>query len=702
MTPRDALAPRRQRPRCRSVMLLSGLALFASTTLTACARPAIQPGAADPAASAPGGGGTAVAAQPAASADPVAARLVVYLRLLTPGGGSASEIADFLHDNPTWPNRGLLTQRLDQALGNETDASVLERLCAGASLASAQSLSRCAGVPLAGSSEPAGSTSLLAATVPPAIAQAARTAWMQNVDQPDQATAFWRAWGRVLTPADNWARFDRLEWAGNIAAATRMVPLLLPAQQPVATARLALRRNDAGADGIAAALQGDAATDPALVLDLARWLRRADRSGEALSLWQARGFAAETQAPETRLAAFWTERDALARDLLRDHRDADAFAVADDAHQTAVASQADMAFLTGWIALRRLHDPAGAEARFTRLLASDAAITRSRGAYWVARARLARGDTAGGRAALEQAGRLPTTFYGQLAVALLQDPAPGAATLLDPSLDRRLLTDRLAALHDPRWTSNQAIAFAGLELARAAEILVAWNDPRHARAFLLRLDQSVASDTDHALAASLADRLGLPDVAVAIARLAGRHGLVLPEAGWPRPYAPPSSPVLPPGLALAVIRQESSFDAQITSPAGARGLMQLTSGTARDTARGLGRPELAPGSGSGNSLFDPEVNLTLGTAYMAGLLNRFGGVVPYAVAAYNAGPHRVDRWLGENGDPARQPAAAPAGESTQDLMIDWIELIPFAETRNYVQRVMENVGVYQAGPGGRA
>ena len=153
--------------------------------------------------------------------------------------------------------------------------------------------------------------------------------------------------------------------------------------------------------------------------------------------------------------------------------------------------------------------------------------------------------------------------------------------------------------------------------------------------------------------------------------------------------------MLPDGLALAVMRQESSFDPQIVSPAGAHGLMQVTSGTAHDTARLLGRSGAA---GAGDNLSDPAVNMTLGSAYLGGLLTRFGGVVPYAAAAYNAGPHRVDRWLVDDGDPARAAAAGQtADDDRQAMMIDWIETIPFAETRNYVQRVMENMAIYQAG-----
>lgn len=684
-------------------LLLSGLALLAPAQIAGCAR--TQVAVAVPTIAGAPTPGTQEAARIAGyqalasgSADPVAERLVLYLRLLAPGGGSAAEIDDFLHRNPTWPNRGLLTQRLDQAIASETDVAALGSLCGTATLASSESLLRCSSALLP--SQPGADTTLplTAAIVPPAIIQAARTAWVNGIDQPDRERAFLHSWGRFLTADDNWQRFDRLEWIGNVAAANRVIPLLQAGQQQLATARLSLRRNADGADGVAAALQGDASRDPVLALDLARWLRRRDRPDDALALWKARGFTAETRVSRPRLTAFWTERDALARDLLRDHHDADALVMADDSYQIDPSAQVDGAFLTGWISLRRLHDPAGAEARFSHLLSSTSAITRSRGDYWTGRARLARSDVAGGRAALTEASAFPTTFYGQLAIARLYGPASGLDILLDPSLDRSVLATGLGNLHDPRWTSAQAIDFAGLELARAAETLVAWNDPRHARAFLLKLDQSVSSDTEHALAASLAVRLGLPDVAVAIARSAARHGLVLAGAGWPRPYAPPPSPVLPPGLALAVMRQESSFDPQIASPAGARGLMQLTSGTARDTARTLGRPDLTPGP-DGASLFDPDVNLALGTAYLGGLMTRFRNVAPYAIAAYNAGSHRVDRWLVENGDAT---AGAGTADDAQARMIDWIEMIPFAETRNYVQRVIENMGVYQNDPGGRA
>jgi soluble lytic murein transglycosylase len=215
------------------------------------------------------------------------------------------------------------------------------------------------------------------------------------------------------------------------------------------------------------------------------------------------------------------------------------------------------------------------------------------------------------------------------------------------------------------------------ELARAALILSDWGDPRRAADFLAKLIEPPASLAQRTEVAQLALRLGLPDIAVQSARLAGRDGGVIAKSGWPVPVTPPPGPV-PPALALALMRQESSFNARIVSAAGAQGLMQLMPATAASMGRAL-REANTP-------LDDPGVNMRLGEAYIATLLAQFGNVLPYAIAAYNAGPHRVRGWIAANGDAGKDETA----------MIDWIELIPFAETRNYVQRVLENAEIYQA------
>jgi soluble lytic murein transglycosylase len=189
------------------------------------------------------------------------------------------------------------------------------------------------------------------------------------------------------------------------------------------------------------------------------------------------------------------------------------------------------------------------------------------------------------------------------------------------------------------------------------------------------LVQPPADAAARSLVAQAALREGLPDVAVQTARLAGRDGEVLPQSGWPIPVQPPAG-AAPPGLVLGVMRQESSFDAKIVSNAGAHGLMQLMQATAGQLAKAN---HVADGP-----LSDPDVNMRLGVLYLDELLARYGGVVPYAVAAYNAGPHRVQGWIDDG------------VVLDSDAMIDWIEMIPFTETRNYVQRVLENAVVYSA------
>jgi soluble lytic murein transglycosylase len=165
-----------------------------------------------------------------------------------------------------------------------------------------------------------------------------------------------------------------------------------------------------------------------------------------------------------------------------------------------------------------------------------------------------------------------------------------------------------------------------------------------------------------------------------VARQAGLHGVMLPDAGWPAPYEPPGG-ALDPAIALGVMRQESSFDPDAVSPAGAQGLMQLMPATAAAVARAL--PAAPGGPDADAPLTDPRANMRLGTTYLTGLIGQFRGALPVALAAYNAGPSRAAAWL--------------AGRDPQSLdIVDWIEAIPFDETRNYVQRCLEGITLYAA------
>ena len=580
------------------------------------------------------------AAQAAALPDPLAAKLVRYFRLMTPGAAAPAEIAAFLDENPAWPQAALLLRRLQDAIAaNPADRTLCLRQPAPAGL-------RC--------------------PADPAIE--ARAAWVRGVDGPAEA-AFLRQWSRVLTAEDQASRFDRLVWTDSGAPggpAARQALRLDPAGQAVAQVRLALRRDDPTAPALVAALPAAARVEPGMVLDLARWYRRAGLDRDAAQVWLTQGPAAEAGSTPARRGAFWAERNELARRLLRFSDAAGAYAVVAGAAQDGEA-QLDAEFLAGWIALRRLNQPEVASRHFSTLATlSRSAITQGRAGYWLGRCRAAAGDADGARAAWAAAAAWATTYYGQLASAALHE---------EPSV----LAARIAALRDPAWSGEDAAAFAGLELVRAAALLVAWGEPRRAKPFLLRLDELASNPGIRALVARFAVDLGVPDQAVAIARRAGRDGVVLAEAGWPQPVQPPEGGVEA-AVALALIRQESSFDIGAASPVGARGLMQLMPATAAAVARRLNEPASVPALTG-----DPAYNMRLGTAYLQGLLDQFGGALPLALAGYNAGPHRVQNWLTAQGD--------PVGGGTD--MVDWIEMIPFNETRNYVQRVIENVVVYR-------
>ena len=582
--------------------------------------------------------------------DPLGQKLVTFIRLLMPDQAHAQEILDFLHANPDWPDAPVLERRYAEALANEPDETLSVSLCRGHPPQRAEALLHCAeAFTLAGDAARAKA--------------AARDAWVSGVTQADDEVAFLQRWRQVPTQADQRRRFDFLE-ASDLAAARRQVARLDPDYARLADARLAFRQGNSDALSYLPAVPEAFRADSDLLLMEARFLRRTHADDAALDLWRGAALKAEAAAPAAQRSAFWSERDALARDLLSAHQPQDAYTLADDIALTTDQSF-DADFLAGWIALRALQNPALAHTHFLALAqASHAALSLSRAHYWLARSAP---DAKTAQAEYLAAAAWPLTYYGQL--------ASRAAGESEASLKARIL-----ALQDPASTPAEAKAFAQSEFARAAAILVSWDDPRRAADFLLKLAQPPASGPMRAIVAQAALHEDLPDVAVQIARLAGRDGQMLPQAGWPIPVQPPEA-TAPPGLVLGVMRQESSFDPKIVSNAGAHGLMQMMPQTAVQLAK---TAHIADGP-----LSDPEVNMRLGVAYLDGLLAKFGGVVPYAVAAYNAGPHRVQGWIDDG--------AAPEGDAPEgDAMIDWIEMIPFMETRNYVERVLENTLVYSS------
>jgi len=584
------------------------------------------------------------------AADPMAAKLVLWMRLSNRNApASAPELASFLAQNPDWPLAETIARRAEEALPNEPDDAL-----------ALMHFERFPARTLDGAQRHA--DALIRAGRARDATQVLRRGWVEGASDAFAEQTYFARNASVLTADDYWRRFDRLAFARDIAGAARAVQQVTGPRRATADLRLLYAQERAEAEQ-----QQVAIDDIGLAYERARYLRRRERDAEAAQAWRA-AEPLQRDLDGPRAQAVWVERQILARKLLRLGQSDLAYRTAANHGQAAAGeSRQDAEFLAGFIALRRLNDPATAERHFATVgRDSVSVITRARSAYWEGRALQARQEARRARDRFAAAAGLPVAFYGQLAALALGEDGPRLAARINATPAIPLPRDRQAA-------------FAGSELARAVQTLADLGDTRRARVFLLRIEDLARDATDRAMAARLANAIGRPDHAVWIARRAGADGVILMPEGWPTPYAPPvASPER--AVVFAITRQESNFDSEAVSGAGARGLMQLMPATAQTVARRLNiRHQL------GMLTADPQHNMRLGSAYLDQMLARFGGSLPLAAAAYNAGPGRVDEWLGAYGDPRM---------GTDPL--DWIEMIPFTETRNYVQRVIENVMVYRA------
>jgi soluble lytic murein transglycosylase len=340
-----------------------------------------------------------------------------------------------------------------------------------------------------------------------------------------------------------------------------------------------------------------------------------------------------------------------------------AYKVASSHHLTDPADMGDLEFLSGFIALRKLNDPALALQHFERLAGATTPISQARAQYWLGRAYQASGDKANARSAYDKAAKYQTSYYGML-----------AAEKLGLTLDASLLSNA-----PPPGTWKGARYAKSSVLEAAVRMAAAGNEQLSAR-FMLHLGESLSDDELGTLAA-LALNLGQYRSSVLIAKAATERGLIFPGAYFPVPEMIPEILPVSRALALSIARRESEFDPEARSPAGALGLMQILPTTAAKVAKDQGiqfsEAKLAS---------DPIYNATLGAAYLKELLDRFGPSVALIASGYNAGPGRPRNWIDAFGDPRL------AGTD----VVDWVEMIPFTETRTYVMRVVEGVVIYRA------
>ncbi|MCI4591315.1 lytic transglycosylase domain-containing protein [Sphingobium sp. BYY-5] len=504
---------------------------------------------------------------------------------------------------------------------------------------------------------------------------AARNAWIGGSLSPADEARLLSLFGSSLTPADHDQRADTLLWGNDVNGAMRMIAYVSPARRSVFQARIAFRRKAPDAAALMQAAEGIGATDAGFIADKAIWLRDTGNWIGARQYLANRGTL--TYRPNN-AEKYYEVLLNQARAAANDSQWSFAYGIAskiDDAIAPGVQvgdqpigvrdDYTSLAWLAGSTAFYNLNRSADAVAMFRRYAdAAKSPQTRSKGYYWAGRAALQGGDAAAANSYFTQASVYPDQFYGQLALERLGRPIPPPVTVERPV---------------PISAAERA-AFDNRSVVRAVKALGQmgyWEDQsKFARAIANNAD----SDADHYLAAELAQQINRPDMGVMVGRRAVSSGLTgYGTSAFPRVPVPPSAQYNW-TMVHAIARQESQFDKQIVSHAGARGLMQLMPGTAREQAGKLGMG-YNPGS-----LNEPGYNIMLGSAYFQRMLDYYGGSYPLAVAAYNAGPGNVNKWVAANGDP-RLPGAD---------MLRWIEQIPIFETRNYVQRVLENAVVYEA------
>ncbi|MAZ92335.1 MAG: transglycosylase [Maricaulis sp.] len=469
----------------------------------------------------------------------------------------------------------------------------------------------------------------------------------------------------LFTEDDHMARIDYLIWSNQRTAARRVLPLLSGNNHDLADARLRLAGRQSGVDRAVDRVPASLSNDAGLGFERARWRRRAGLTDTTLPLLlQLPDSYGNTDA----LELMWTERKLMILNLVRDRDYETAYALARAHGMSEGADFADAEFVAGWLALVHLDRPEEALAHFTHLRDNvSTPVSRSRGSYWMARAADALGRHGEAAAYYAEAGEHSTAFYGQLALAQLPDASGGGVMALE---------------REPEPDEATRVRFEARPLVRAMRLLAEQDEEYYFRLLSYRLDDQLTDPAESVLLARLASEYLYMRQSVRAAKAARQRGIILPQSAYPTITLPRSAALRPEdALTHSIIRQETEFGQHAVSGAGARGMMQMMPATARQTARQVGVPYRFSWLTD-----DLDYNLTLGMHHLADVVEDFDGSYVLALAAYNAGAHRARRWIQDYGDP-RDPDVDP---------VDWVESIPFSETRNYVQRVMENLQVYRS------
>jgi soluble lytic murein transglycosylase len=592
--------------------------------------------------------------------NPIVRRLVDwrYYSSAT-SGASFDAIAQFINESAGWPGMAALRGRAEAAMSYDMDA--------GQTIAWFG-----ASGPVSGAGKFKFGDALIRKGERGRGENFIRKAWREGDLNDDVSTALLNRHGGLISVDDTKERLSNLLWQRKHAAAQGLFGRVDAGVVALATARIRLQTSARNAEEAYQSVPGAYRQDPGLLFDRARWLRKRDRDGEArLLLIQASG---NMDGPAPDGDAWWDEINVLTREALDAGQIDTAYALAAGHKirpQDNLVDFAEGEFLAGWIALQYQRKPDLALTHFKRLRAGvTAPISAARAHYWAGRALAKLGRETEAKAEFKSASEFSLTYYGQMALHEYSPKArysvPEAAKPSD--LDRFQARSYIAAI--------RALADIG--------------DGQRLRAFALAAAEVLNDGAEYANLVAVMRNLGEQALAIRVSKRALQKNIALYDLSYPNlatPVYAGGNPAPETAIVLGLTRQESEFDPAAHSGSNARGLMQLIPSTARMTATRHGIAY----SGA-DSLYNATLNMQLGMAHFGDLLDDFAGSYVMSIAAYNAGGGRVNEWVGRYGDPR-----APGADA-----VDWIERIPFSETRNYVQRVLENIQVYRAILGGRS
>lgn len=573
---------------------------------------------------------------------------IVEWQRLRAGEGDPSAYLEFVARRGDWPGMDYLRRQGEEVMAATAPSEIMQYYATTSPQTAEGALSLAEALIRAGR-KTEGEGELVRAWRSMAMSQATEARYLPR-------------YARLLAPHHE-ARLNQLLWDGHTVSGGRMLDRVSAGARALGAARIALQEDKRGVDDLIAAIPRAQQGDPGLAYDRFAWRDRKRRQDDAIALMAERSTSAETLGKPGK----WLRRRRdFARQLMRDDAYQRAYNLAANHHATPEDGYgfADAEWIAGYIALRKLNKPETAAYHFTRFLSAvETPISLGRAGYWLGRAYTEMGEVDKAHAAYMLGANFQTSFYGLLAAEALGRPFSPA-----------LVTPPETAWENAEFLQN-SVAAAGLALIKAGDLDLA-------ERFLTHLAESLSPDEALALG-QMAVGIDQPHLAVMISKRAARQGQELAGAYYPlHPVADLDLPMAK-EMTLAIARRESEFDHDVISHAGARGLMQVMPATGQKVARDIGA---SAGHSSARMLADWPYNAKLGAAYLEQLAEQFDGNVVLMAAGYNAGPHRSVQWMERYGDPRRRRVD----------IIDWIEHIPFNETRNYVMRVTESLPIYRA------